>query len=110
MKRNYRPLLADVDLSKYSCPGRHGFVYAIEFNTKDYTCMSRKCESQWNRWRRNRDFWYTLTNKFGKEYQTHWMRPQKSRRWYRQTVENGTITRYCFKNKTDRLHAWLLIP
>jgi hypothetical protein len=110
MMINYKPLIADADLSKHTCPGQHGFFYAIEVNHKNYNSTPRICESAWIRWRRNREFWYTLTNKFGKEYQTHWVRPQEGRRWYRQVTENGTVTRYCFKSKADRLHAWLLLP
>jgi hypothetical protein len=110
MMINYKPLIADADLSKHTCPGQHGFFYAIEVNHKNYNSTPRICDSQFLRFKRNREFRYTLTNKFGKEYQTHWARPQKGRRWYRQVTENGTVTRYCFKSKTDRLHAWLLLP
>jgi hypothetical protein len=105
-----RPFLADVDLSKHTRPGRLGFVYAIELNYKYYYYTEDGADNGWNRWQRNRNFYYTLSGKFGKEYQTHWIRKQHSRRWYRQIIEDNTVTRYCFKTQNDRLHAWLLLP
>ena len=108
MTKKWKPLLEDVTLSPKSKPGRLGFVYAIEFNHKDYYYTNREMANRYDRWRRHRDFWAVLEKEFGKEYQQHWKRKQLNRRWYRYTVDKGDITRYCFRNKADRLLAWML--
>jgi len=105
----WKPLIDEVELSPKSVPGRAGFIYALEFNHKEYRYTDRQVESSWKRWQKNRDFWYLLTDKFGKEYQTHWQRPQKNRRWYRQILGHGKITRYCFRTENDRFLARMLI-
>lgn len=89
-----------VKLNKRTVPGRLGFPYAMEWhltNGNYYQTMR-----QIHRLHR------ALRPVMGREYQKHWRRVQRTRRWYTQSLNWSLHQRVCFKTRGDLLLAQML--
>lgn len=89
-----------VTLSKHTVPGRLGFPYAMEWHLafgNYYQTMQHI-----NKLR------LALEPIMGREYQKHWRRVQRTRRWYTQSLDGHIRQRFCFKTRGDLLLAQML--